>query len=179
MAAALTAALLAACGGTNGAGSSPASSAAAPGSSTQAASVDPCTLLTDAEVAGLAPGLGPGTVKDMSGSRLCVWANSHGVDAVQLMVLPARGTPLRAELEGGIAALGGYDIVAVDGLGDEAGAAFQQADASKGLEAGLAVLIARSGATVVQLSTPLVSVQRDSEEFTTAKSLVAAALSRV
>jgi hypothetical protein len=138
---------------------------------------DPCSLLTDAQVAELAADLGPGTARDVGGTTVCVWPNARGVDAVQLMVLPARGTPLRAELEDGIAAFGGYEVVAVDGLGDEAAAAFQQADPSLGVEAGLAALIARSEDTVIQLSTPTVAVAQGSAEFATAKSLVAAALS--
>jgi hypothetical protein len=175
---ALSSALLAACGGAQEVNNPPSSPAATTGNGA-GVDVDPCALLTDADVAGLAPGLGHGTVKEISGATLCVWPNSAGVDAVQLMVLPATTPSLRAELEDGIAAFGGYDIVTVDGLGDEAAAAFQQADTTLGLEAGLAMILARSGDTVIQLSTPQVSVQQDSAAYETAIALVATALSQV
>jgi hypothetical protein len=97
---------------------------------------------------------------------------------VQLQVYPAPSSSLRAELKNGIDAFGGYTIVDVAGLGDEAAAAFQKPDASKGLTAGLAMLMVRSGDHVIQLSTPRVQVLQDSQPFALVKQLAATALSR-
>ena len=61
-------------------------------------------------------------------------------------------TSLKKELANLNVGNSGYAIVSVAGLGDEAAAAFQKADPSKGLQAGMATLAARSGGRVVSLS---------------------------
>lgn len=142
--------------------------------------MNPCSLLTDAEVAKLAPTAGHGKLDTVAGgNHICDWPDANGIPAVQLQVYPATPSSLRAELKNGIGAFGGYTIVAVAGLGDEAAAAFQKADPSKGLTAGLAELTVRSDDRVIGLSTPRVQVLQDSPAFVLVKGLVAKALARL
>jgi len=155
------------------------SSAASSAPSKAPASTNPCSLLTDAEVAKLAPGAGHGKLDKVGGARICDWPDANGIPAVQLQVYPAPSSSLRAELKNTIGAYGGYTISDVAGLGDEAAAAFQKADASKGLTAGLAALAVRSGDRVLGLTTPRVQVQQGSQQFALVKQLAATALSRL
>ncbi len=182
-------ALLAGCGGSGNspkAATTPTTAATATTSSTASSapakappSTNPCTLLTDAEVAKLAPGVGHGKLDTVAGgAKICDWPDTHGIPAVQLQLYPAPSSSLRAELKNGIDAFGGYTIVDVTGIGDEAAAAFQKPDASKGLTAGLATLTARSGDRVIQLSTPRIQVLQDSQGLALVKQLAATALSR-
>lgn len=160
----------------------PASAGPASGSASGAdvASVNPCTLLTDAEVATIAPGVGHGKVHEIAGvAKICDWPNSHDLPEVQLQVNLPPPSSIESELKSGLDANGGYTIVTLNGLGDEAAAAFQKADPAKGLTAGLATIIARSGNKVVQLSTPLVTIKQGSATFAKAEGLVAKAISRL
>ncbi len=86
---------------------------------------------------------------------------------------------LKSDLESGVAATGGYTVVAVSGLGDEAAAAFATADPSKSITGGLAVLEARKGDVVLALSVPYGAIAEGSAEFDQAKSLLATALTRL
>jgi len=192
-AALVASAALAGCGG----GGSNSKSAAAPpttkASATTAAATthaqstssqattatNPCSLLTDAEVAKLAPGIKHGKLDTVAGAKICDWLDANGIPAVQLQVYPAPSSSLRTDLKTGIAAYGGYTIVDVAGLGDEAAAAFQKADPSKGLTAGLATLLVRSGDRVIGLSTPRVQVLQGSKAFALVKQLAATALKRL
>ena len=155
------------------------SSVTTTGSTAAPASTDPCSLLTDAEVARLAPGVGHGKLHRVGGARICEWLDASGIPAVQLQVYAASSSSLRAELKNTIGAYGGYTIIDVAGLGDEAAAAFQKADPSKGLEAGLAALSVRSGDRVLGLTTPRVQVLQGSQTFALVKQLAATALSRL
>lgn len=187
---ALTLTLSACGGGGNAAATGPASAtpkapasaspASGSGSGSDVANISPCSLLTDGEVATIAPGVGHGTVHEVAGvTKICEWPNSHDLPEVQLQVNLPPASSIQSELKTGLAAGGGYTIVSVSGLGDEAAAAFQKADPAKGLKAGLAVIVARSGDKVVQLSTPLVAIEQGSAGFTKAKDLVAKAISRL
>ena len=181
---ALTAALpfvvitLSGCGG-GGTTSSPATAAAATTAASAGAAVDPCSLLTDAEVGKLVSGVAHGKLQTVAGTRICEWPDSHGIPTVQLQVTTAPTTSLREELANLNAGNDGYSIVSVAGIGDEAAAAFQKADPSKGIQAGMATLAARSGESVVSLSTPLVQVLQGSRRFTVAKQLASKAISRL
>lgn len=191
--AALTLSVLSACGsggsatattpaGTSAGAKPPASASPNPASTPggDVASIDPCTLLTDAEVATIAPGAGHGTVHKVAGvEKICEWPDSHGIPEVQFQVNLPPTSSLRSELKNGLAAGGGYTIISVSGLGDEAVAAFQKADPAKGLAPGLAVILARSGGKVVQLSTSQLSIQQGSPDFAKAEGLVAKAISRL
>ncbi len=190
---AVTAGLLVALAGCGGGGASTTTGASRPATtvaptttaaaattgSTQAAAVDPCSLLTDADVAKLAPGLGHGKLQTVAGTQICEWPNANGIPAVQLQVTTAPSTSLRKELANLNVGNSGYTIVAVAGVGDEAAAAFQKADASKGIAAGLATIAARSGGTEVSISTPFVQVLPGSPGFTAAKKLASTAISRL
>lgn len=145
-----------------------------------AGSVDPCTLLTSDEVSKLASDVGKGSTKTIAGvTRICDWSNSNGIPMVQLIVTPAGSTPLKDDLSSQLGGTGGYTVVAVSGIGDEAAAAFQKADPSKGLQAGLAILSARKGSEVVSLSTPMLTITQGSAAFGVAKNLVTTAISRL
>ena len=98
---------------------------------------------------------------------------------MQLQVTTAPGTSMKKELANLNVGNNGYTIVSVAGVGDEAAAAFQKADASKGIRAGMATLAARSGGRVVSLSTPYVQVLQGSPRFAVAKQLVSTAISRL
>ncbi len=171
-------------GGGGGGGGGGTSAAGAPSTPSPAAAagevtgIDPCSLLTDAEVATIAPGLGHGVVDQVAGAKICDWPDAHGIPAVQLQVT-APQSALKSELQNGVGAFGGYAVVSVSGLGDEAAAAFQTADPAKGLTAGMATLIARSGDKAIGLSTPRVTIAQGSAAFATAKGLVAKALARL
>ena len=93
------------------------------------------------------------------------------------MVIPPSGS-LKDDLQTNLGG-SGYDVVDVSGLGDEAAAAFQQADANKGLTAGLAMIEARVGDRVVGISTPGLSITQDSAQFVTVKQLLSKALAAV
>ena len=173
-------------GGGAGAPTSAAATTSAPPATTAAAAdaetagPSPCSLLRDAEVAVLLPGAGHGKLDTVpGGTRICNWPNEHGIPAVQLQVTPRPSGSLRDDLENGLGAEGGYTVMSVPDLADEAAAAFQDANPSIGTEAGLAMLSARSGSQVVSLATPLVSVQQGSPEFAAATGLVELAVDRL
>ncbi len=187
---AVLAAILTGCGGGSGTSSPPATTtvattaaaettSAATTSSAKAATTDPCSLLTDAEVRKLEPSLAHGKLETIAGTQICVWANANGIPAVQLQVTTAPSSSLKKELANLNAGNNGYTIVAVAGIGDEAAAAFQKADASMGLKAGLATISVRSGGRVVSISTPLVPVPQGSQSFAVAKQLASTAVSRL
>jgi len=156
-----------------------ATTAAAATTSAQTAAANPCSLLTAADVAKLEPGLGHGKLQTIAGTQICNWPDAQGIPAVQLEVTTAPGTSMKQELANLNVGNNAYTIVSVAGLGDEAAAAFQKADASKGLRAGMATLAARSGGRVVSLSTPYVQILQGSSRFAVAKKLVATAISRL
>ena len=142
-----------------------------------AASPDACHLLSNADVHSLAPSLGearPGTVKIKNVSS-CDWPDAHGIPGLMLQVTPAPSHSLREDLASGIAAMGGYDIKNVPGVGDEAAVAVQQANPKYGLKAGVAILSVRVGKQVVSLSPVRVVVKPGTAKFEQLKQLAAKA----
>ena len=161
LATAAAAGLIAVVAGCGGGGSSAPSTTAASATATTAAAttraarasaVDPCSLLTDTEVAKLGTGLGHGTLQTITGTRLCEWSNAHGLPAVQLQVTKDPDTSLEQELGNLDVGNSGYTIVAVAGIGDAAAAAFQKA--------GLAPLHRREAARLQRGVTPARRVTR-------------------
>lgn len=159
LATAAAAGLIAVVAGCGGGGSSAPSTTAASATATTAAAttraarasaVDPCSLLTDTEVAKLGTGLG--TLQTITGTRLCEWSNAHGLPAVQLQVTKDPDTSLEQELGNLDVGNSGYTIVAVAGIGDAAAAAFQKA--------GLAPLHRREAARLQRGVTPARRVTR-------------------
>lgn len=167
---------LTACGGSSSPASGGTSAAAGGGSKVDVSKVNPCSLLTAAEVATLAPGLKPHMTKTAA-VKICNWSDSQG-HSVMVLANPSPGVSLKTDIKDTIGAFGGYAIISVPGLGDEAAAAFQKANPSKGISAGLAGIEARSGNIVVTLSTPTVKILQGSAEFEQAKKLTAKALAR-
>jgi hypothetical protein len=142
---------------------------------------DACNLLNNAEVHSLAPSLGearPGTVKIKNVSS-CEWPDAHGMPGLMLQVAPAPSHSLRDDLASGIAAMGGYDIENVPGVGDEAAMAVQQANPQYGLKAGVAILSVRVGKRVVSLSPVRVVVKPGTAKFAGLKQLAAKAASQL
>lgn len=142
-----------------------------------AASPDACHLLSDADVHALAPSLGkarPGKVKIKNVST-CEWPDAHGIVGLMLQVTPAPSRSLHEDLASGIAAMGGYDIDNVPGLGDEAAMAVQRPNPKYGLKAGIAILSVRVGKRVVSLSPIRVDVKPGTAKFKLFKRLAAKA----
>jgi hypothetical protein len=141
-----------------------------------AAAVDPCSLLRQAEVAKIAPGVRRGKRDRIGGGvvLVCGWPDAHGVPEVTLQVVPHLSTSLRANLAGQFVGMKGYTIVAVHGVGQEAAAAFLKG-------AGLVILEARSGRNAIALSTPRVpqAIVKGSRRFTLVERLAATALARL
>ena len=170
---------------TGAATTAPAVTTSAAGAATTASSggtasaSDPCSLLTDAEVKRLAPAARHGKVHKVGGARICEWLDANGIPFVQFQVYQAPASSLRAELKNTIGAYGGYRIIDVAGLGDEAAAAFQKADPAKGLSPGLAALTVRTGDRVLELATPRVDVRQSSPAFALVETLAAKALVRL
>lgn len=117
------------------------------------AGVDPCSLLTDAEVDAVAPAAGhghPGKAK-MKNVATCEWGKPHGMPALILQVTPVDPSGVKAGLQEGMGS-SGYDIFAVADLGDEAATAVQQADPKYGLTRRVAILSVRVGDRELSLS---------------------------
>ncbi len=128
-----------------------------PAGAAVAAGVDPCQLLTRAEVAGVLPGAQPGKPersREVYGVRACVWEWEGGSFALQL--LPGKDGAA-SELRG--MALGYTNPLArnsvryetVPGIGEAALAAVEPVDAARGVIANMAMLTAQRGAQVVLL----------------------------
>jgi hypothetical protein len=173
--------------GTGSASSTPTASQAAPSdtsSPTAAAAspagVDPCSLLTDAEVATFAPGLKAHRVEHpVAKISICAWPDAKGIPDVMLQVYPATG-PLAAELNTGLNATGGYSIATVSGIGDEAVTAYTKANSSLGIKGGqLAALEARSGDQVVMISVTYTSVTKGSTRLKALEKAMTTALTRL
>lgn len=155
------------------------STTAAASSASSSGSVDPCTVLTKAQVATLYPGVGDPKVQDVGSTKICNWPDANGIPAVMVQVVAPPGGSLRDDVTTGLMGTA-YDVVDVSGVGDEAVAAFQQPDPSKGLTAGMAILEARKGNHVVDISVgPSVVVTQGSPQFDTVKQLATEALSAV
>lgn len=154
--------------------SSPTASAASP------VGVDPCSLLTDAEVATFAPGLKKHRLEHpVPQVSSCVWPNAKGIPDVLLQVFPATG-PLAAELNTGLNAAGGYSIAPVGGIGDEAVTAYTKADASLGIKGGqLAAIQARSGDRVVMITVTYTPVAMGSAPLKALETAMTTALTRL
>lgn len=193
VAAALAVTGLAACGGNHSSVPPPAhvytaqpsatptgTASAAPANAGGLTGVNPCSLLTDAQVKQIAPHVGHKADERHSGVRdTCDWPNATGVPVVQLQVSQATTTSLVTDLTKGIDAHGGFTVVPVSGVGDEAAAAFQNGDPSKGVTTDLAVISVRSGSTIVSLYTPLLSIQQHSAGFANVKKLMSAAITHL
>lgn len=148
-------------------------------SSGSKAGADPCSLLTDAEVATLESGLRPGKVDTVAGSKICDWGGADtGVPHVQLEVYASSESPHQA-LGGLLGGGSGYTIKDVPGLGDAAAVAIQRADASMGIKAGVASLVVQKGSQQVDISTPLVEILPDTPAYTNLLALATKAISRL
>ena len=146
-----------------------------------AALPDACSLLSNADVHVLAPSLAkgrPGKVKIKNVST-CEWPDAHGIPALMVQVNVAPPHSLRKDLASGIAAMGGYDIKNVSGLGDEAAMAVQQANPKYGLKAGIAILSVRVGKRVVSLSPMRINIKPGTAKFKRFMQLVAKATSHL
>ena len=145
-----------------------------------ATGVDPCSLLTDAEVATFAPGLKQHRVEHpVPQVTICAWPDAKGIPDVQLQVFPATG-PLADDLDTGLNAAGGYSIATVSGLGDEAVAAYTKANSSLGIKGGqLATIQARSGDQVVGISVTYTEITKGSARYTALTKAMSTAISRL
>lgn len=146
-----------------------------------AATPDACSLLSNADVHSLAPSLvkgRPGKVKFKNVST-CEWVDAHGIPGLMLQVNPAPPHSLHKDLLSGIAAMGGYDIKSISGLGDEAAMAVQQANAKYHLKVGIAMLSVRVGKRVVSLSPMRISIKPGTVKFRRFKQLAAKAASHL
>ncbi len=116
------------------------------GSAQTAATVDACSLLSDAEVHVLSPGLSAGHTGKVivANTSTCEWDNAHHLPALTLQVSPADPSGVKKELDEGFANMG-YDVLDVAGLGNEAAVAVQRADPAHGIEAAVAELALRVG----------------------------------
>lgn len=140
-----------------------------------------CSLLSTADVHSLAPSLvkgRPGKVKFKNVST-CEWPDAHGIPGLMVQVNVAPPHSLRKDLASGIAAMGGYDIMSISGLGDEAAMAVQQANPKYGLKVGIAILSVRVGKRVVSLSPMRINIKPGTEKFKRFKKLAAKAASHL
>lgn len=121
--------------------------------SAQAATVDACSLLSDAQVHALAPGLSAGHAGKVmvANTSICEWDNAHQVPGFMLQVSPVDSSGVKKELDEGFANMG-YDVYDVAGLGDEAAVAVARADPAHGIEADVAELALRVGRRQLILS---------------------------
>jgi hypothetical protein len=146
-----------------------------------AALPDACSLLSNADVHALAPSLGkgrPGNVRFKNVST-CEWPDAHGIPALTAQVNPAPPHSLVKDLSSGIAAMGGYDIKSISGLGDEAAMAVQRANPKYHLKEGIAILSVRVGKRVVSLSPMRIKIKPGTAKFRRLKRLAAKAVSRL
>lgn len=175
-----------ACGSSKSSSSTTSTSGSAPsslvGSSTTVAapssSTDPCSLLTDAEVRTIAPGVGSGTLDTVGGGQhICDWKNASGIPHVQVQVFSDSSSPRSLLMEQ--LAPSGYTIVEVSGVGDAAAAAFQQANPARNLNAGLAALDVKTGGRHLWISTPGLDIEQGTAQFTQVTQLASSALKRL
>ena len=161
---------------------SPAGSSDAPSASptAPATGVDPCSLLTDAEVRTFSPHVKAHKLEHPAAAiSICAWPDAQGIPDVQLQVYPFTGS-LEAELNSGLNAAGGYSVVPVSGVGDEAVAAYTTANPSLNITGGdLAMLEARSGDQVVALSVTYTKVTKGSATYQALTRAMTTALSRL
>lgn len=149
----------------------------------EAKAVDACTLVTTAEIHGLAAQLGSGQhskakIPNKSVS-ICDFDDDKHIPALILTVTPAPSGGVKADLEQQLGGFG-YAISSVSGLGDEAAAAVQQSDPSKGIKAGLAFLASRAGQWEVTLSPVRLDIPDSSgAAFSRLKTVAAAAVTRL
>ncbi len=160
------------------------------------AAVDACSLLSDAEVHAMAPGLGAGYGKKMivkdkmaafvkvkanvANAPICEWDDVRHVSRFfMLQVGPADASGVKKGLEDTFAANMGYDVRSVPGLGDEAAVAVQRADPARGLEAGVAELALRVGKRQLLLSPVSVNIVPATAGFKHLKALAVQAAARL
>ncbi|MGA8262707.1 MAG: hypothetical protein WB783_21090 [Arenicellales bacterium] len=145
--------------------------------------VDACTLVTPAEIHGLSPRLGSGHHSKMKipnkSVSICDFDDDKHIPALILTVTPAPSGGVKADLEQQLGGFG-YAMSSVSGLGDEAAAAVQQPDPSKGIKAGLAFLASRAGQWEVTLSPVRLDIPDSSgAAFSRLKTVAAAAVTRL
>lgn len=126
--------------------------------------VDTCTLVTDAMVQQLAPGLGAShlmkpVAHQPDNITTCAWDDANHVPALMLTVAPADPSGVAGGLADGFANMG-YHIVSVAGLGDEAAAAIQIADPKHGLTEAVAILAVRVGRQQLIFSPVMLSISK-------------------
>ena len=145
-----------------------------------ATGVDPCSLLTDAEVRTFSPHVKAHKLEHPTAKiSICAWPDAQGIPDVQLQVYPFTGS-LKTELNAGLNAAGGYSVVTVSGVGDEAVAAYTTANKSLNIKGGdLAMLEARSGDQVVALSVTYTQVTKGSATYRALTKAMTTALSRL
>lgn len=129
------------------------------------ASVDACSLVTQAEVDSLfdtSPG--PGRTDSPHASiQGCVWP-ADGVPKFILQVLKAPD-----DVAGSIDPGDGYRVMKLDGLSGDAAVAIQEANPKFGLKEGVAILGIVSGDRMVTLAPVLLSIQEGTPRFETLK----------
>jgi len=159
---------LAACGGPSG-----------PAQTT--ASVDACSLLSDAEVRAVAPDVGSGHAGSVRipGASVCQWDDAKHLPALTLQVTAAAPSDVKKGLEDAFANMGD-DVISVAGLGDQAAVAVQRADPGHSIEAGVAVLAVRVGERELALSPMRLNITTiNSADFEHLKQAAAQAVARL
>ena len=157
----------------SGGGSDDAAVEPATTTTTAPITIDPCSLLSDDAVAGLAPELETGTADAVAGEHTCAWRNSNGIAVVNLRLARVATATLDEELAR--SALGGDEFVAVDGVGEEGIAVFRGRQ-STGRARHLVAVYGRAGDLVVVLGTPGLDLTKTDPAFQTAVDLTTTAL---
>ncbi len=129
--------------------------------------VDVCSLLTQAEVDSLfGKPVGAGkpdlAVPHVQG---CIWP-ATGIPSFILQVLPAPAS-VHSSIDPGK----GYQVIDLEGLGDQAAVAIQQANPQYGTAAGVAILGLAKGDYMMTLSPVRLGIQEGSPQFELLKKL--------
>lgn len=129
--------------------------------------VDVCNLLTQAEVDSLfGKPVGAGkpdlAVPHVQG---CIWP-ATGIPSFILQVLPAPAS-VHSSIDPGE----GYQVIDLEGLGDQAAVAIQQANPQYGTATGVAILGLAKGDYMVTLSPVRLDIQEGSPQFELLKQL--------
>lgn len=129
--------------------------------------VDVCSLLTQAEVDSLfGKSIGAGkhdsAVPHVQG---CIWP-AAGIPSFILQVLPAPAS-VHSSIDPGES----YQVIDLEGLGDQAAVAIQQANPQYGTATGVAILGLAKGDYMVTLSPVRLDIQESSPQFELLKKL--------
>lgn len=129
--------------------------------------VDVCGLLTQIEVDSLfgkpvGAGKPDSAVSHVQG---CIWP-ATGIPSFMLQVLPAPAS-VHSSIDPGK----GYQVIDIEGLGDQAAVAIQQANPQYGTAAGVAILGLAKGDSMMTLSPVRLGIQEGSPQFELLKKL--------